>query len=683
MGQPATPWGPYPWDPNNQGGVWPGQGGGQGGQQANPDDIGKPPGAAGTATATAGPPQAHYLSQKQQDAIINSIGGHQGWFVVGGAAVPQTQMVTNTITGKSQPQATGSYTISIADGKGNTDSVTIYPGAPDETGEQTWIPQKTPTELPKPANTQSRPNVSGPGGTTYVWDDKANGGAGGYVPGTSMGLPPGEKGTEGATRQNTVNGYQIQEVFRNGDWVPDNSVAPIPFTPEAKASAIKAGQTPIEGNTRMNTANGYAIREVFRGGQWVPDTSYAPTPWTPEAKASAIKAGEIPTEGKTRSNVQNGYAIQEVYRNGQWIPDTSIPPVPYTPEAAASAAKAAGQAKEGDTRDNVSGGFKIREIYKNGQWIPDTSVAPTQWTPEKPSVVNAPNNQLNVTTMDSKGNLSSQPNANFIPTSTAEVASRVAQLQQLALAQRDKLMAQAQSGAISQDQAGQQWDQWWAQNVEPQKATLDAAQRSAQQAEQMKQQEQQRANLATAQSAGTQAIQAMQAQLPYMVGPGFGKAMNDIAGAFASGKAPGNLDLGSAVTFQLPDINALAQQATNQALAHLSPTAAQNMGGATGVQAGPQMAQQPQNLDLSQALNSQNYKPTVTVAPDGTVRVQQNNGQPQQQPLPAAPSAVPGQNYGASTAYTGGVSPWNAQPGPAFQTQYKPLSEAVAPGQLM
>jgi len=31
-------------------------------------------------------------------------------------------------------------------------------------------------------------------------------------------------------------------------------------------------------------------------------------------------------------------------------------------------------------------------------------------------------------------------------------------------------------------------------------------------------------------------------------------------------------------------------------------------------------------------------------------------------PPPAPVNAVPGQNYGASTAYTGGIAPWNFDP---------------------
>jgi len=43
----------------------------------------------------------------------------------------------------------------------------------------------------------------------------------------------------------------------------------------------------------------------------------------------------------------------------------------------------------------------------------------------------------------------------------------------------------------------------------------------------------------------------------------------------------------------------------------------------------------------------------------------------------AAANQVAGQNYGASTAYTGGVAPWNAAPGPSFVSN--PMAPALPP----
>jgi hypothetical protein len=50
-----------------------------------------------------------------------------------------------------------------------------------------------------------------------------------------------------------------------------------------------------------------------------------------------------------------------------------------------------------------------------------------------------------------------------------------------------------------------------------------------------------------------------------------------------------------------------------------------------------------------------------------------------QPPAPnmAAANQVPGQNYGAATAYTGGVAPWNAQPGPAIPSFTAPVTITI------
>jgi hypothetical protein len=229
----------------------------------------------------------------------------------------------------------------------------------------------------------------------------------------------------------------------------------------------------------------------------------------------------------------------------------------------------------------------------------------------RPSQLSADTTSPFITTMTSDGQMAQQPNPNFAPKTQADVAGAVARLQQQAQAKQQELAAKIGQNGYTGQQAASEFDQWWNQSVEPQKAYLATAQQQAAQDQARLQAEQQRLNLQTAQYAGSQAIQAAQAQLPYTVGPGFGAALNNIQQAYASGKAPGNIDLGSAVTFQMPDINQLAQQATNQALAHISQSAASGMNTATGPNTpnfNPSFGQQP-NLDVNQALNAQTYQP--------------------------------------------------------------------------
>jgi len=418
-------------------------------------------------------------------------------------------------------------------------------------------------------------------------------------------MTKGQAGYEGQTRQNVQNGYQVQEVYRGGQWVPDTTVAPKPWTPETQAKAT-------EGQTRTNVQNGYQVQEVYRNGNWVPDTSVPPKPWTPEAQASAAKVAGQATEGQTRSNVSNGYQVQEVYRNGQWVPDTSVAPKPWTPEAAASAAKAAAAPTEGQTRPNVQSGYQIQEIYKGGQWVVDPSVKPTRFTPQSPQQVTASSTEPYLTTYSpDTGTYTQQPNLGFIPKTQVDVAARVGQLQQAAAAQRDELQRQRQAGVITADQATQKFDQWWQQNVEPQKAALTTAQQQAQLADQQKQQEIARSNLATAQSAGNEVVRAIAGE--HRVGPGFGSLLSSTMNAYGN-KQPmqfGSQDFQKAFVTPMPDYNKIYEQATAQALQHISPTAAQITTG----QPVPTGLAAAQGMDIGSQLNPTTYRPTFAPPP--------------------------------------------------------------------
>lgn len=226
------------------------------------------------------------------------------------------------------------------------------------------------------------------------------------------------------------------------------------------------------------------------------------------------------------------------------------------------------------------------------------------------------------------GALTSTPNAGYVPKTPAEVAAQASRLQQLAQAKSNEIAAKVANQTYTKDQAAQEWSQWWGQNIESQKPMLQAAQQQAALDQSRQQQEQSRANLATAQTAASNVQQAYATQQQNWVGPGFGKALGQITDAYASGKAPGPIDVASAVMYKAPDLNAMMQQATAQALAHISPTAAMQ---ATGSPT-PSMAQQAPGLDINQMLNQSNYTPggtTITIGPGGTTKVQ--TGQQQQQ----------------------------------------------------
>lgn len=479
-----------------------------------------------------------------------------------------------------------------------------------------------------PGWTDVTPVRNADGTTTYYGKDPATGRYG-QVPG----LPSGASTTATTPKPTPASQLEIINDPTTGKPIkyrdpatgtvidlPDGATATKPTIVQGTGGAIyswdgtkltlqQAGDAkPTEGATRRNVQNGMAITEVYRGGSWAVDPSVAPVPYDTTK----------PKEGDTRGNVSGGYAVQEVYRGGQWVTDPTVPPKPYDPSLA-------NKPKDGDTRPNVKDGYNVTETYKGGEWT--TTTVGGRATLQPTVAASAPADQQFNTRFDPNTSQYIQsPNANYQPTDPAQ---RVQQLRDQAIAKRDELNKQVLNGKDPKDAAAE-FDAWWTATVEPQKQQITTAQQQAQTDATIKQnqelraqQEAERNAFSTAQTAGTNAVQAAQAGMAYRVGPGFGGAVNQLAGAFASGKPAGNLDIGGAVTFDMPDFSQIAEQATAQALAHLSPTAAGKVGSALpGV---------PQGIDVNAALNQSQYRPgTTTVAPDGTITV----AHPQPAPAP-------------------------------------------------
>jgi hypothetical protein len=614
---------PAIYDPKTNKYIWEDQGSADGANSDRPDLPNYvPPGGAPPAATAQTAPSARYLSAKEQNDIINSIGGHEGWYVIGGAAVPETKLGTDNI-GKSVNVPTGGYTINISDGKGHTEPLTIYQGNPDDQGAATWVPSKTPAALPKPDDTTTTP--FGTAETGYY----ARQSDGSYKQVAPPKVPnPDEdrlKAVQTQVAEAQRNERQANEVAGKGYMTDQERIA-------LEQSGARVGQSQQQidldkakfANSQKEFDRTQKLAEAKGQADIVESTA--------RAGQATAQTGQI----QTATDIAQQKAGPEIGLLGA-----------QTGAQQASAASSAAQTQK--TLQDIAQGK-----------APTTTAATL-----------GPTSMYVAQTDPNTGALSYQINPSFQPKTQADVAGLVSDLQTRAAAERDRLANLQRSGSIDGGQAASQFDSWWNQNVEPRKSMLEAASRSAQLEEQKAQQEQQRANLATAQGAGTQAIQAMQAQLPYMVGPGFGQAANQIAAAYSSGKAPGPIDIGSAVTFQMPDIQQLAADATNQALAHISPTAAQNMGGAGQPMIGAQLGGQPgqpgpggmpqQPMDVTSALNRTNYAPgstTVTVGPNGTTQVTSNQGQPNPQQL-AAQNAAGGQvtNIGAFSGTNPAASP--------------------------
>jgi hypothetical protein len=596
----------------------------------NPDDL---PAAS---TTTAPPLTARILSQAEQDAIIKSLGtGYGGWTVVGGQAAPDSRLSTG-LGGRPENVSTGTYGITISDGQGHNEQITIYPGATDASGTTTWIPTKTPADLPKPQH----PDISSQNGQPAMTWDPAQGK---YVPLPGAPVQGQQPPKQGDKRAAVEGGRNVEQTYDGGQWV----------TTTVKESAIPGAA--VEGSTQDIVESGRYVHQEYHDGKWVTtkvgdsaipgapkvgdkrpsvesgrnvEQTFDGTTWrTTSVGESAIPGA--PTKGTTRNVVENGRNVTQTFDGTTWtttaLGDLATPGAAKVGDTRPSVENGRnvtqtfdgtvwrttglgdtatpGAAKEGDTRKNVQGGYTVSEVYKNGQWIVDPSVPPVQFTPDKPTVVSAPNTQANIATM-ANGQISTQANPNYTPISTAEIAGQVSRLQAQAQAQRDQLLAKQQSGAITADQANTQFNQWWAQNVEPQKAMLDAAQKTAVQAEQQKAQEQARLNLGTAQAAGNAVVTATAGE--HRVGPGFGAMVSNIQNSFASGKPPAAMsaqDWSNALVTPSPDYSSIYENATAQALKHISPTAAQI---ATG-QPVPTGLATAQGMNVNQVLNQTQY----------------------------------------------------------------------------
>lgn len=244
-------------------------------------------------------------------------------------------------------------------------------------------------------------------------------------------------------------------------------------------------------------------------------------------------------------------------------------------------------------------------VDENGQVI-STYKNPGYKAPPPQVVTGLSTDTPYLTTRDTTtGALSTQLYPGYQAKTQADVAAQVGRLQTAAQQKRDELKARIGQAGYTAQNAARDFDQWWNQNVEPQKQGLAAAQQQAQIEQQRKADEERRTAFTTAQAAGQQAASIYQAGARNRVGPQFGNVINQLVNAWASGGTlPQNLDVAGAVTYQGPTADQIAEQATAKALAFISPTAAQIAGGGQ-----PALTNMMPQLDINQLLQASTYSP--------------------------------------------------------------------------
>jgi hypothetical protein len=599
----------------------------------------------------------------QVQAVLDQI-GRQGWSLISKVPAPDSTPTTDRFGAPvpaKYPEGAEQWT--ITDGKGHNQTLVVkppsaYPGpySADVNDPGAYQPNyqvvDPPKDLPAPQATPGYTDVKGiknaDGSTTYYGRNPSTGqfeqirGLPNEPADTKRPSDPATwqqiKAPDGRViaMQDPVTGDRVSVPATTADkpQIVNGQGGALYAWDGTKLSLLQAGKAePKEGDTRQNVQGGYAIQEVYRGGSWVTDPSVAPKPYDPAL------AGK-PVEGNTRQNVASGYEIREVYRGGQWVTDPTFSPRPYSPDVV-------GKPKEGDTRPNVLQGYTVQETYRGGQWVVDPSVPPKPYTPQPPRDISAPAGQPYIVQQDpTTGKTSQIPNPNYQPTDPAQIVS---QLQQKAQAERDRLA----DLPLPDEQKRAQFDTWWQQNVQPQADQLRRLQAQKDYENQRlayvdqttatnNEATYERQRYEDAASAGKQAVADVNATLPYRVGPGFGEDFSKALGTLSSGG--GAVSFGANdFTYDMPNTDQIAEQATNRALAHISPYAAYKTGAPP-----PQI---PQGIDYGAALSSSRYQfgggqvaPTTTISPDGTVTIEHATSQ---QPAPAPGPQLP--DFGAAS----------------------------------
>lgn len=213
------------------------------------------------------------------------------------------------------------------------------------------------------------------------------------------------------------------------------------------------------------------------------------------------------------------------------------------------------------------------------------------------------------------GRVSFTANPNYQPKTQAQIAARVGQLQSLMQAKGQEVQAkvgQTVNGKqYTAEDALRDFNDWHAQNISPQQASLQAAQDDAQFQRAKDDAALRQGAMTSALGAGTQNINAFNANVAANpVGAGYADVMNQVR----QGKMPTGQQMKDAFTYQAPNPMQTSQQATMDALKYIDPRVA----AANGMP-----PPNPQGIDIPGMLNRTNYggPPGAPPAPPATAQV--------------------------------------------------------------
>ena len=524
-------------------------------------------------------------------------------------------------------------------------------------------------------------------GNTYTWDPSSNQ----YAP--APGVPQAQRPQDGATRQGVESGRNVTQTYdaASNQW----------RTTSVGDSAIPG--TPVEGNTRQTVdAQGHPVTQTYSGGSWT-NTSIGGLPQegqtrqTVDAQGHPItqtysngswtntSIGGLPKEGQTRQTVDaQGHPITQTYSGGAWVNsgigglpqegqtrqtvDAKGQPVTQTFSGGSWVNSAMpGAATEGQTRQNVQGGYNVTETYQNGGWNVTSVGGPAK--PQAPTILSTGTGRTYTSWDPTTGQVTTQPNPN-----AADIGSQIIQLKTQANAQQQALNQQVQQGKLTPDQASAQFDQWYADTIEPQKADIAQAQATQQADLLQKQYAAARIPADIAQAGTRDYLTAATSLIPHLANANAAQLLGQAITPGGAGQGFPSVDYGKlaqASTFSMPNLQEIGRLGAAQALASFSPTAQMHLQ-TPGPLAQSPVGGMPGPQDLTSLLARSNFSFGGAPATAGGGGYNPNDLQWNQAAL-GNPIGQPGQTN------VGGV---NQSPSPFDLAQYQPGTYGALTGDL-
>ena len=559
------------------------------------------------------------------------------------------------------------YTIGVANqSTGQIYKVHFSKSAPDSTGKYSYALQSLEDEGKIDNTTQPGykdvQQLALKDGSKELWGTNTRTGAFEKMPAS----PPNLGDLKGWNDVKQVNDGQGHQIWVGTD-PTGKPMQPIPGAPSIAVDKYVPGSVKQVTKTVNGVQKQVYVGQNAQTQAWedIPElgstpvaqttTSVGKNVYTTDANGQLVLATAIaqPKENDSQwVDAGTGYAKKQIFQNGDWHDDPDTPQKAVNP--ATQRANAALPDKgtkiwqplsgSSDTLVQVTadgnGGFTY-DLGPNGEAPPTKKIPgardPTTVTPGSAGDEFLPQRRDPIT----QQLLPTERNANWRPTSPAD---RVRQLQLQATQKQQDLHSQVLAGQIDEPEADKQFSQYWDQNIEPAKQELQLAQ-------QYKTQDENRQNLQIAQANVSPVLQAQSNQI--QVGPGFGDLFGKIASATGQGKFVGPIsgqEMNNALVYDTPDYAKQAESITAQALAHISPTAANIAGGGT-----PTALQQPQDITASLNRTAYQHGGMPPQAPGGGGGAGLNNGSYQPLYPQANAAGQPANVVGAIRPYGAGA----------------------------